>query len=403
MARHDILYVITSLEVGGTERHLAALSTRLARNGHRVTIYCLFGKGPLAAEPERSGVRVLAPPFASDPATALPRALRLMLAVPQLFGYMLVNRPEISHFFGPTAYLTGGVLGLGAGLGHLVFSRRSLNNYQAKYPLLRTLEHRLHGRMCALLGNSRAVVDQLAGEAGLPLERLGLIHNGIVLQPFDILVNRDAVRAGVNTRSRDLVIAIVANLKPYKGHSDLLRALANLGPALPSHWTLWMIGRDDGIGGDLRRQAEELGLGQNLRFLGERHDVPALLASADIAVSSSHEEGFSNAVLEGMAASRPIVATDAGGNREAVEDGVTGFVVPPRDPAAMASTLLRLIRDPENAVAMGRAGRARVERHFSFEACVSKYETLYDMIKAGVPLSADVIGRIGVGGDRPVT
>ncbi len=397
MAQHDILYVITSLEVGGSERHLSALSTRLASKGHSITIYCLFGKGPMADEPARSGVRVMAPLFASDPTTSMPRFLRLTLAVPQLLTLMLFKRPGLVHFFGPTAYLVGGCLALGAGLGRLVFSRRSLNNYQEKYPILRRLEHRLHGRMSALLGNSHAVVSQLASETRGARDRLGLIYNGIRLQPFDVPVARDAVRASVDTLSDDLVIVIVANLKAYKGHSDLLRALANLGHALPRRWKLWMIGRDDGIGSDLLRQASELGLTAHVRVLGVRHDVPALLSSADIAVSSSHEEGFSNAVLEAMAASLPVVATDAGGNREAVEHGRTGFIVPPRDAAAMAAALLELIQDPTAAAAMGKAGRARVEQHFSFDACVAKYEMLYDAIKAGRPMSEDLRSRPQLG------
>ena len=130
-----------------------------------------------------------------------------------------------------------------------------------------------------------------------------------------------------------------------------------------------------------------LGVLENMRFLGARSDVPALLASADIAVSASHEEGFSNAVTEAMAAARPVVATAAGGNAEAVTDGVTGFVVPVRDEQAMGRALLTLALDPELARNMGAAGRERVARELGMEECVLRHERLYEAVLAGRPVA----------------
>jgi glycosyltransferase involved in cell wall biosynthesis len=137
------------------------------------------------------------------------------------------------------------------------------------------------------------------------------------------------------------------------------------------------VGRDDGIGADLAARAEAAGLAAQVRFLGQRDDVPDLLAASDIAVSASHEEGSSNAVLEAMAAGLGVVATDAGGNAEAIRPGIDGLLVPPRDPAALGAALVALAGDAGLRARLGDAARARATRDFSLTACVDRYAALY--------------------------
>jgi glycosyltransferase involved in cell wall biosynthesis len=191
------------------------------------------------------------------------------------------------------------------------------------------------------------------------------------------------------------VLALIANLIPYKGHADLLHALALVKQRLPRDWTMLCVGRDDGIGGALAALARDLGLARHLRWLGPRDDVPALLAASDIGLLCSHQEGFANSILEGMAARLPMVVTDVGGNGEAVCDGETGLVVPPRDPARLAEAIVALARDPARRRAMGAAGRRRVAAEFSIEACVSAYERLYEGLIAapGRPVQALIDGK----------
>jgi glycosyltransferase involved in cell wall biosynthesis len=196
-----------------------------------------------------------------------------------------------------------------------------------------------------------------------------------------------------------LVLVLVANLIPYKGHADLLRALAMARDRLADDWTLLCVGRDDGIGGELAALARDLGLGRHVRWLGHRDDGPALLAAADIGLLCSHEEGFSNAILEGMAAGLPMVVTDVGGNAEAVLDDDTGLVVPARDPTRLAEAIVALARDPARRQAMGAAGRRRVATKFTRQACVLAYERLYEgMITAPHrPVQALIEGKAGNG------
>ena len=169
-----------------------------------------------------------------------------------------------------------------------------------------------------------------------------------------------AARAALDVADDALVLITVANLIAYKGHADLLAALAETSDSLPVGWRLLCVGRDDGHGAELSKIATSLGLRDNVRWLGERNDVPSLLACADIGILCSHQEGFANSVLEGMAASLPMVVTDVGGNREAIEDGVSGMVVPAHDPQALGTAISALAQNSARRAAMGAAGRLRV-------------------------------------------
>jgi len=140
------------------------------------------------------------------------------------------------------------------------------------------------------------------------------------------------------------------------------------------------VGRDDGIGSKLKKKIRDLGIDEHVRFLGQRRDVPELLQVSDIGLLCSHEEGFSNALLEYMAAGLPVVATNVGGNAEAVIDGVTGLLVPAKNPDALARAILRLVHDPAARQGMGTAGRTRVQQNFSLETCLNGYEVLYQSI-----------------------
>ena len=145
---------------------------------------------------------------------------------------------------------------------------------------------------------------------------------------------------------------------------------------------LFCLGRDDGIAAQLQSQIDAEGLRENIRLMGARSDVPDFLRMADIGVLCSHEEGFSNAILEGMAAGLPMVVTDVGGNAEAVVDGQTGYVVPPHDSAALGEALLKMA-DNSSRTAMGEAGRQRTRERFSMSACIDAYEALYREVGAG--------------------
>ena len=397
----SILYVIPDLDIGGTEHHLARILPGLTAAGLRPSVYTITHKGALASCLEAQGIQVIAPPFAAL-ARRLPGPFRRLAILPIsalfLLSLLICMRPGAVHFFLPAAYLLGGLLSLAAPVGARVMSRRSLNDYQRRHPLLARVERWLHPRMTAVLGNSHAVLAQLREER-VREQRLGLIPNGIDSRSFQTLELRHALRADLDLPDTALVVAKVANLIAYKGHADLLHALAGIKQALPAGWVVLLVGsgREEA---SLHRLGEALTLEPHIRYLGRRDDVPRILGAADIGVLSSHEEGFSNSVLEGMAAGLPMVVTDVGGNAEAVVDGETGLVVSARDREALGAAILTLAQDERKRRQMGEAGRRRVEARFSLNACVARYTALYrGLIEGRTGTVSEMIACAGNGTD----
>jgi len=168
----------------------------------------------------------------------------------------------------------------------------------------------------------------------------------------------------------------VARLLPEKGHRHFLEALAALRGAQPRISGL-IVGQGV-MRAELEARSRELGLLDSVRFLGERTDVPEILQATDILVlPSTLREGLSISLLEAMAARRPVVASDVGGNRETIGDSGAGLVVPPADSRSLTEALEALLADPEKARRMGEAGRAKVERDFDIRRMVRQTETIY--------------------------
>ena len=164
-----------------------------------------------------------------------------------------------------------------------------------------------------------------------------------------------------------LIFVTVANLIPYKGHLDLIAAFGGIREQLPANWKLLLVGRDDGILPDVMRSAQNYGLDSNIQWLGQRSDVPTILRAADIGVMASHEEGMPNSLLEGMAASLPMVATSVGGVVDIISDGVDGLLAPKQNPATLGAAILRLVQDADLRSKLGCAARRTVEERFSIE------------------------------------
>jgi glycosyltransferase involved in cell wall biosynthesis len=374
MSSRKIIYVISSLDLGGAERQVALVTPSLKKHGWEPIIYCLVRRGIQANELERAGVKIIGPKWEIIPGqTPAGRVARLVASSVQLFALLVSVRPTIVHFFLPEAYLIGAPIAIAARVPIRVMSRRSLNLYQKKHPILRHIERLLHPRMQTLLANSKAVLKQLRAETTIesPVE---LIYNGV---DFSHTNASPTTTTGNHQNSGKLTLVIVANLIPYKGHADLFHALAVVTKKLSENWELLCVGRDDGLGPTLTELTRNLHLEGHIRLLGSRADIPTLLASADIGILCSHEEGFSNAILEGMAAGLPMVVTDVGGNAEAVVDRETGFVVPAHDPTALGAAIFTLASDAKLREQMGKAARRRVETHFSLEQCIERYDALY--------------------------
>lgn len=368
--RQRILVVTRKLDVGGTERHLLQVLPRLDRRFFDVRVRVLRQGGRLESPLKKAGIPVEGPPL------GLVGWLGLIASAAKLLFQMVKQRRTIFHFFLPEAYAVGGLCGVLASHPRLIMSRRSLNNYQVSHPYVTKLERFLHGKVAHILGNSEAVLRELSDEGALE-NRLSLIYNGIDVTPFRAPSLGRGARTEFGIPEDALVMTVVANLIPYKGHADLLAALILVKEKMPRNWRLLCIGRDDGILHLLRNQAEKGGIASHVTFAGERGDIPDLLAASDIGLLCSHEEGFSNSILEGMAMGLPIIVTDVGGNAEAVLNWKTGLVVPSRNPKSLAKAILYLSLRADERNRLGRAGKKRLEQCFALNTCVEGYQDIY--------------------------
>jgi len=227
---------------------------------------------------------------------------------------------------------------------------------------------------------SREVRTRYARDVRVPERKLAVVPNGIDV-PAIVRQPDPALRAELVRGRPDYVILTPARLHEQKGHADLLVA-ATMVPG-----ATFVLAGDGPLRAELERQAVELKVADRCVFLGSRADVSDLLAAADLFVLPSLFEGLPVSVLEAMAAERPVVATAIGGTDEAVAHEVTGLLVPPRDPTALAGAIRRLQADPALARRLAAAGHERVRREFSSTVTAREVMRIYDEV-AGPARSA---------------
>lgn len=361
-----IVLCVGSLQVGGTESQLVKLAPRLAARGHDVHVVAVYRSGPYEADlramgiPTRvigyGGLRLRDSTERRHPRILFAEARRLL----ELWRHLRRLRPDVCHGFLFTCYTQVLPLAWAAGVPVRVNGRRGASPATPTGLQRAVLDWAGHRASTLYVTNSRDLAETLVREENVPAHRVEVIPNGVEIPAETADPARRPARG-----------IVVANLIGYKGHADLIEALALL-PAPPR---VCLVG--DGPERErLTRLIAERGLGEVVRLAGAVPDARAVLRDYQFAVLPSHSEGLPNAVLEAMAAGLPVVATAVGGVPEIVEDGVTGLLVPPRAPAELAVAIRRLAEEPLLRQRMGRAGRTAVERS-SVEDCAARHEAVY--------------------------
>ena len=371
----NALFVIGSLEIGGAEKQMQLLVGELHGRTHCCHVYSLQGGGPLKQWFEELGVAVFSGGLKKEDITRAP--WKVVLAEWRLFRLVQELNPSVIHCFLPLITFMGALAGRVACVPLVVTSRRALGTHQKRHPVLRPLD-RIAGCLShRITVNSQAVWKDVVRRDHVDASKLLLIYNGVNPSPFAAASSCGKDICGeLGLRKTAKVVITIANLIPYKGHSELLHAAKEVVERFPDAVFL-LVGEDRGIQRELEQDAANLGVEQSVRFLGRRDDVPRLLTASDISILPSHEEGFSNVILESMAAGLPMVATDVGGNREAVLDGITGWLIPPEDPKALAAKVIDLLKDPIRAEEWGKRGRERVNQMFTVKKMVAAHMDLY--------------------------
>jgi glycosyltransferase involved in cell wall biosynthesis len=359
---------VKCLGIGGTERQLLELLLGLDRSRVEPRLACLMKHGEFL-EP----VRALGfdPPEFHLRGTLLQPNTAMQAA--RLAAWLSRERASVLHCHDFYTNVVGSLAARFVGVPWIV-SRRDLGVWgRAVHRQLLAAVTRLAP---AVLCNSRAARDLVVNREGVPSERVHVVPNGLSLERFDTELRKPPQTPVPRLDGSAPIVAIVANLKLLvKGHGNFLQAAAEVHRVMPE--VRFLLVGDGELRPAIELQALRLGLGDVVIFTGYRTDVPALLARSTIAVSSSSSEGLSNAIMEAMAAERPVVATAVGGSVELVQDGRTGFLVPSGEPALMAARILTLLRAPTQAADMGRAGRRRIEDEFSARRLSERVTSLY--------------------------
>ncbi len=365
-----VLFLIDELDVGGTEQQILELVKRLDRAKYTPMV-CCFRPGRVSREIESAGVPVfvLAKRAKLDP--------RLIAGLVRL---MRRERIDLVQTYLFTANTWGRLAAILAGVPVIISSERNVDMWEE--PFKQVIGRWLDRWTYMTIGNSRAVKDYLVRK-GLRPERVQVIYNGVDPGRFEGPVTPGVTKAELGIAPHHSVVGLLARLEPQKDPGAFLQAASMIVQKLPN--VSFLVIGGGSMQPALEREAQALGLGRRMVFTGARRDVPGLLAACDVSAMSSVKEGMSNTIMESMAAGKPMVATEVGGNAELIVDGETGFLVPPRDPSALADGILRVLEDPALAKSMGLQGRARISRQFSVEAMVSATERLYDDAVRSLP------------------
>jgi sugar transferase (PEP-CTERM/EpsH1 system associated) len=358
-----IAHVIPTLRVAGLENVVARLTDRL-RAGFRHVVVTPAGDGPMRARfPEDVPVIAMAEQHRPDRWNAL-RMARLFRSL----------RPDIVHSRNWSCVDAI----IGARLAGVPIVIHSEHGREASDPEGRNRVRRIGRRVLAPMVSqfvtvSRDLARWLIEDVGVPRRKVLSICNGVDTRRF-APGERPAARAALGIGSEPLVIGTVGRLDPVKDQVGLLKAFSRL---TDDPRAFLLIVGDGPCRQELEATIGALRLGDRVRLLGERDDVPAVLSAMDVFVLCSVGEGISNAILEAMATGLPVVATRVGGNPELVMDGSTGFLVEPRSPASLAAPLRRYLEDPTLLAQHGRSARDHAETEFSLERMVGAYEQLY--------------------------
>jgi glycosyltransferase involved in cell wall biosynthesis len=362
-----VLFVITSMPVGGAEMLVANLVRSLNRDRFEPQLCCLKAPGPLGES--------------------------LIGEIP-VHHHLLDGKYDIRVLLRLTRLLAthriDAVITVGA--GDKMFWGR-LAAWWARVPVVCSALHstgwpdgigRLNRRLTpitdAFIGVAQTHARHLIEVERLPPEKVVVVPNGVDTQRFRPLPANEPLRRELQIADDAPVVGIVAALRPEKNHVLYLQAAADVLRRVPK--AVFLVVGDGPERPKLEQLARDLGVGPRIRFLGNRSDVPDVLSLLDVFVLTSHNEANPVSILEAMSCERPVVATDVGSVREAVRDGQTGRLVGAGDRAALADRIIELLGDADSARELGRRGREEVLRKWSLEQMVAGYESLISQIHA---------------------
>lgn len=372
--KRRILQLTGSFNQGGSERQAVSLASRLRAEGtFEVWLATLNNDGPLREQAAAAGFELIE----EFPLTSFYNA-NFVSQIRKCSKFLTDNRIELVHTHDFYTNVFGMAAATLAGVNVRVASKRETGGMRTKAQDL--VERMAFGRASAVVANSAAVKEYLTG-CGIRSDKIEVIYNGLDLSRFDINADRLSTlrKYGIEAEAGDPVVTLVANLRhDVKNIPMLLRGAKTVIATVPS--ARFVIAGEGGLEDELKGIASGLGIAERVHFIGRCTNVPELLAASDVCVLTSIAEGFSNSILEYMAAGRPVVATKVGGANEAIAENDSGYMVASDDDAALADRLLQLISDHDKARSFGEKGRQIVAERFSAERQLRDTIGLYERL-----------------------
>jgi len=360
MKKHNVLYISDFGDiVGGGEVSFLGLLAHLDLSRFTPVAVCP-AEGTLADEIRKLGITVHIVPM---PRLRWGNPLRLFRSIRSLVRLIRDKEITLAHTNGSRCGVYGGIACKIAGVP-MLWHVRILESDGL-------LDRFLAGLSVMVLVNSKAVRKRFSWMK--VQNKVRVVYNGIDLGRFENRGGR-GLRKALGLGENTALIGTVGRLDWYKAHKYFLQAAQKVKLLVPdSHFLI--VGEGEKRA-SLEREAKKLGIASCVTFAGYRRDIPEILSDLDVFALSSVSEGFGRVVAEAMACGKPVVATRVGGILEVVEDGVTGKLVPPANPLALAGAVVDLLRDKAKAAAMGAAGHKRAAI-FSIESNVEKTQEIY--------------------------
>jgi glycosyltransferase involved in cell wall biosynthesis len=364
-SRIRVVEILATGTNGGAQEHVYGLMSRLDTSRFDASVISLSA-GSAVRKLERSGFPVTLIDEHDDAA-----------AVAALAAHLARMQPDVvhTHMYRADVIATKAVLAMTSAGNPRPYLVSTVHSSRVRSADDRETLRCLTPEMDQLIAVSQAIVAKIADERpGLaPVE---LIYNGVDLRRYDDQQPASDLREQYGMEPGSKIVGVVARLEPEKGHQTLIDAWPYVLRQVPDAYLF--IAGEGSMRDAIEARAQANRVAHRVVFTGRRDDIPAVTAAFDVAVLPSHREAQGLSILEAMALSRPVVASDVGGIPEMVEDGVTGVLVPHDQPQALAAAIVRLLRDPELAATIAKAGHDLVHDRFCIELMVRAVEDIYE-------------------------
>ncbi len=380
MRKINILFLIDNLAVlGGTENYLFRLVTNLNKEKFSCIVCPFAPKESIVIKKFREYGIAVTPILVNRIYTW--DALKAVYNLKYLIKQKKIDIVQTFHF---SSDIYGTIVSRLLRVPIIISSRRDMGfaEYDIHHRFLRRIANFF---VNTTLTNAKIMNRQVCNVEKIPVNKTVTIYNGLKLENYDISIDRKAKAEEFNLSIRKPIIGCIANIRPIKGLEYLIKAAAKVTKEYPEAQFIIVGGNADAISNTiinsyknkLNLMINKLNLNQQIYFLGKKSNINEILKIMDIFVLPSLSEGFSNSIIEAMAAGVPVIATNVGGNPEAIEHNKTGFIVPVKNSTAIAEKIKKLLKYPKLREQLGQAGRLWAEHNYNIKKIIKQNENLY--------------------------